>query len=75
MDIHEADDNCTYLGLPNMLGRNKSALLGYLKDCLRQRIQEWEGHFLSKVGKEILLKPVAQALPNYAMSVFCSLSR
>ena len=41
MAIHEADDNCTYLGLPNILGRNKSVILGYLKDRLRHRIQSW----------------------------------
>ncbi|XP_062080209.1 uncharacterized protein LOC133784961 [Humulus lupulus] len=70
MSIHEADDNSTYLGLPNILGRNKSVILGYLKDRIRHRIQSWESKFLSKAGKEILLKTVAQALPNYAMSVF-----
>ncbi|XP_062089022.1 uncharacterized protein LOC133795584 [Humulus lupulus] len=70
MGIHEADDNSTYLGLPNILGRNKSVILGYLKDRIRIRIQNWESRFLSKAGKEILLKTVAQALPNYAMSVF-----
>uniref|UniRef100_A0A803Q3E0 Reverse transcriptase zinc-binding domain-containing protein n=1 Tax=Cannabis sativa TaxID=3483 RepID=A0A803Q3E0_CANSA len=30
----------------------------------------WEGRFLSKASKELLLKTVAQALPNHAMSVF-----
>lgn len=28
----EANEHSTYLGLPNIIGRNKSALLGYLKD-------------------------------------------
>ncbi|XP_062100071.1 uncharacterized protein LOC133805941 [Humulus lupulus] len=70
LGIHEADENSTYLGLPNILGRRKSVILGYLKDRILQRIQGWEGRFLSRAGKEILLKTVAQALPNYAMSVF-----
>ncbi|XP_062099802.1 uncharacterized protein LOC133805647 [Humulus lupulus] len=70
MGIHEADEESTYLGLPNIMGRKKSVLLGYLKSRIQQRIERWEGRFLSKAGKEILLKNVAQALPNYAMSVF-----
>lgn len=59
-----------YLGLPNMVGKKKSAALGYLKDCLRERIQGWEKKNLSKGVKEVLIKTVAQALPNYAMSMF-----
>uniref|UniRef100_A0A803QPB9 Reverse transcriptase zinc-binding domain-containing protein n=1 Tax=Cannabis sativa TaxID=3483 RepID=A0A803QPB9_CANSA len=37
---------------------------------MRKRIFSWETKFLSKAGKEILIKLVAQALPSYAMSVF-----
>ncbi|KAM6544338.1 hypothetical protein CsatB_008785 [Cannabis sativa] len=54
----------------NTVGRNKNAILGFLKDKLRKRIQGWEGRILSRAGKEVLLKSIAQALPNYAMSVF-----
>uniref|UniRef100_A0A803QFT1 Reverse transcriptase domain-containing protein n=1 Tax=Cannabis sativa TaxID=3483 RepID=A0A803QFT1_CANSA len=70
LGIHEADDNTTYLGLPNIIGRKKTAILGYLKERVQKRVQSWKGKLLSKAGKEVLLKTVAQALPNYAMSVF-----
>uniref|UniRef100_A0A803PEE1 Reverse transcriptase domain-containing protein n=1 Tax=Cannabis sativa TaxID=3483 RepID=A0A803PEE1_CANSA len=66
----QADENSLYLGLPSTLGRNKSAVLGYLKDRVRKRLQGWEAKILSRAGKEILIKTVAQSLPNYAMSVF-----
>lgn len=59
-----------YLGLPNILGWNKSSILGYLKNRMMEKIQGWDKKWLSKGGKEILLKTVLQALPNYAMSVF-----
>lgn len=36
--------------------------MGYLKDRLQGRIQEWDKQILSKSGKEILLKTVAQAI-------------
>ncbi|XP_074326550.1 uncharacterized protein LOC141664498 [Apium graveolens] len=66
----EASASTQYLGLPNCIGRNKSAILGYLKDRVRNRIQSRNGKLLNKSGKEILLKTVSQSIPNYAMSVF-----
>ncbi|XP_074360254.1 putative mitochondrial protein AtMg00310 [Apium graveolens] len=68
--VGEAEDNSTYLGLPNMLGRKKTSIFGYLKDHLRDRVQGWDKKYLSGGGKEILLKTVAQSLPNYAMGIF-----
>lgn len=68
--LKEANDKSMYLGLPNIVGRNKSALFGYLKEKMQDRIEGWDKKTLSKGGKEILLKTVAQTLPNYAMSVF-----
>lgn len=70
LGVNEAGESSTYLGLPNILGRNKSVLLGYLKEKMRQRIQRWEGSFISKAGEELLIKIVAQSLPCYAMNVF-----
>lgn len=67
--FHEADLNTQYLGLLNCMNRNKSVILGYLKERVRTRIQN-RGDLLNKSGKEILLKTVAQAILNYAMSVF-----
>uniref|UniRef100_A0A803P6Q0 Reverse transcriptase domain-containing protein n=1 Tax=Cannabis sativa TaxID=3483 RepID=A0A803P6Q0_CANSA len=70
MGINEAGDNSFYLGLLNILGRNKTALLGFLKDRMRKKIQSWEVRFLSKAGKELLIKTVAQSLPSYTMNIF-----
>lgn len=70
LQMQEANDRSTYLGLPTMLGRNKSALLGYLKERIDNRIRSWDEGFISRSGKEVLIKNVAQALPSYAMSVF-----
>lgn len=70
LGIQEAGDNSFYLGLPNVMGRNKSVVLGFLKEKMRSKIQSWEGQWLSRAGKELLLKTVIQALPSYAMNVF-----
>ncbi|KAM6591280.1 hypothetical protein CsatA_013885 [Cannabis sativa] len=66
----EATDGTFYFGLPNIIGRNKTSILGFLKNKVMARINSWDGKFLSRAGKEILLKTVIQSLPTYAMSVF-----
>lgn len=66
----EADNNSYYLGLPNIIGRNKTVMLGYFKDEIQDRVRSWDGKFLTMVGKEIFIKSVAQTIPNYAMNVF-----
>ncbi|MCI00775.1 RNA-directed DNA polymerase (Reverse transcriptase), partial [Trifolium medium] len=37
-----------YLGMPSMIGRNKKAMFGYLKDRMWKKIQSWSGKHLSK---------------------------
>lgn len=69
-NFHEANDQSLYLGLPNIVGRNKSSIFGFLKEKLQNRLQGRESKMLPKGGKEVLLKTVAQTLPNYAMGVF-----
>lgn len=70
MQMVEADEHNKYLGLPNMIGRNKSVILVYMKEKVSTRIISWDGKYISRAGKELLVKSVAQALPSYAMSVF-----
>ncbi|KAM6544160.1 hypothetical protein CsatB_008607 [Cannabis sativa] len=70
MHIQEAGVDSMYLGLPSIVGRNKNAVLGFLKERMKSRINSWEGKFLSRAGKEVLIKSVVQSLPSYAMNVF-----
>ncbi|XP_074339885.1 putative mitochondrial protein AtMg00310 [Apium graveolens] len=66
----EADEHCKYLWLPNIIGRNKKAILGFLKEKAHTQIRSWDGKYIARSGKEILVKSVVQALPVYAMNVF-----
>uniref|UniRef100_A0A803P512 Reverse transcriptase domain-containing protein n=1 Tax=Cannabis sativa TaxID=3483 RepID=A0A803P512_CANSA len=67
---NEAAENSKYLGLPSTVGRNKNVVFGYVKDKVHKRIQTWDNKFLSRAGKEVLIKSVVQALPDYTMNVF-----
>jgi hypothetical protein len=59
-----------YLGLPSMVGLDKTESFIYLLERIIERIQGWKEKFLSMGGKEILLKKIIQAIPVFAMAVF-----
>ncbi|KAL4610617.1 hypothetical protein ACB092_08G063900 [Castanea dentata] len=60
----------TYLRLPTLIGRAKYHTFSNLKDRVWKKLQGWMGMLLSKAGKEVLIKAMAQSIPTYTMSVF-----
>ena len=60
----------SYLGLPESLGGSKTKIFSFVRDRLQNRINGWSAKFLSKGGKEVMIKLVATALPTYVMSCF-----
>jgi len=61
--------NERYLGLPVHVGRSRSLVFAYLKDRIWKRIQGWKEKLLSRAGKEVLIKAVAQAIPTFCHGV------
>jgi hypothetical protein len=59
-----------YLGLPALVGADRSDCFMHFVERVMQRIKGWMEKLLSIGGKEILLKAVAQSIPVYTMSVF-----
>ena len=59
-----------YLGLPALVGADRSDSFIHLLERIIKRLEGWKEKFLSMGGKEILLKAIIQALPVYAMAVF-----
>ncbi|XP_031127667.1 uncharacterized protein LOC116029767 [Ipomoea triloba] len=68
--VRQANDFGKYIGLPSFLGRNKTAVFRYIEQRIRERINGWQKKLLSRAGKEVLLKSIAQAMPLFSMSVF-----
>lgn len=59
-----------YLGLPSLVRRNKRNTFNAIKEKLGKTFAGWKEKMLSKAGKEVLIKAVAQAIPIYTISCF-----
>ncbi|KAL9840753.1 putative RNA-directed DNA polymerase [Arabidopsis thaliana] len=70
LGIHNLGGMGSYLGLPESLGGSKTKVFSFVRDRLQSRINGWSAKFLSKGGKEVMIKSVAAALPTYVMSCF-----
>lgn len=63
-------DDSKYLGLSSLVGRSKKKVFGYIKDKVWQQIQGLQSKPISRAGKLVLIKSVAQSIPSYCMSCF-----
>ncbi|XP_057422210.1 uncharacterized protein LOC130716023 [Lotus japonicus] len=59
-----------YLGLPTIIGRSKTQVFRFIKDRVWKKLKGWKEKTLSRAGREVLIKAVAQAIPSYVMSCF-----
>jgi ribonuclease HI len=62
--------NERYLGMPIHVGKSRTKTFRHIKDRVWKLIQGWMEKLLSRAGKEILIKAVAQAIPTFTMSCF-----
>lgn len=60
----------TYLGMPTEICRAATNTFKFLPNRVWKRVNSWTDRPLSRAGKEIMLKSVAQAIPTYVMSCF-----
>lgn len=64
------EDCETYLALPMVGGKSKVNTFKGLQERITKRVIGWKEKVISKAGKEILIKMVAQAIPTYTMAIF-----
>ncbi|XP_065619755.1 uncharacterized protein LOC136063373 [Quercus suber] len=72
LKVKEVEKFNAYLGLPTLIGRRKYKTSTFLKERIWRKLQGWKGKLLSRAGKEVLIKAVAQSIPTYTMG-FCQL--
>ncbi|KAM1006872.1 hypothetical protein COP2_003662 [Malus domestica] len=59
-----------YLGLQADFGHSKKTVFTKVRDTIEGRLSGCAKQYLSQAGKEVLVKAMAMALPNFAMSCF-----
>lgn len=59
-----------YLGLLMVGGKSKVNTFKELQEKITKRVMRWKEKNISKVGREVLIKNVAQAIPTYSMNLF-----
>lgn len=67
LNFQVVEDHENYLGLPTFVGRPKKVVFQVIQDRMWKKVKGWKERFLSRAGREVLLKYVAQAIPKYAM--------
>ncbi|XP_021763810.1 uncharacterized protein LOC110728475 [Chenopodium quinoa] len=70
LGVREVDKHERYLGIPTVIGKSKKSIFAGLKDRIWKKMQGWKEKLMSRAGKEILIKAVAQAIPTYLMGIF-----
>lgn len=70
MGIQEIKFYEKYLWLPALVGRGEKASFSCIKEMVSRKLQGGKGKLLSRVGTEVLIKLVVQAIPTYAMECF-----
>ena len=59
-----------YLGLPEKICGSKKQVFSFVQERLNNRTNSWSAKLLSKGGKEVQIKSIAQAVPSYVMSCY-----
>jgi len=68
--VPELERSGKHLGIPFDWGASRRQMFGWILNKVNMKLEGWKEQFISKVGKEIRLKSVVQAVPKYAMLIF-----
>ena len=64
-----------YLGLPMVGGKNKANTFKDLRERIETGVTSWKEKLISKLGRVVLIKTVAQPIPTYYEGPFWTVPR
>lgn len=70
LDMKHVRIHSNYLGLPMMVGNNRSNLYKNIEEKMGKRVHDWNNRMLSSVGRQIMVKSCFQSIPLYSMGCF-----
>ncbi|XP_021818901.1 uncharacterized protein LOC110760860 [Prunus avium] len=70
LQVQQNDGFERYLGLNADFGASKQRVFEDVCNKINARLMGWSEQYLSQAGNEVLIKAVAMAMPNFAMSCF-----
>lgn len=70
LGMKDLDKSTKHLGLPFVVGKNKSSTFDKLIMKIQSKFQTWIARLLSQTGRAILIKHVASSISVYSMSSF-----
>ncbi|XP_058768952.1 uncharacterized mitochondrial protein AtMg00310-like [Vicia villosa] len=70
MGVQSVANHSRYRGFLVIFGRSKKEVFSLVVERVWKKIKGWKEQFLSRTGKEVLIKAVALAIPTYVMSCY-----
>ncbi|XP_058764549.1 uncharacterized protein LOC131638009 [Vicia villosa] len=70
MGVNTVQRHTKYLGIPIIFCRSKKDIFKLVVDRVQKKVKGWKEKALSKAEKEVLIKVVTQAIPNYIMGCY-----
>lgn len=70
LGVQAVESHVKYLGLPTIVGRSKAQVFNFVRERVWKKLKGWKEKSLSRAGREVLVKAVAQPIPTYIMSCF-----
>jgi hypothetical protein len=70
LEVFNIASQSNYLGMAIYVGQSKTCAFNFISESMWRRVRGWNDKPIPRVGKETMLKSIAQTIPTYIMSCF-----